>query len=67
MAQIKIKQFAIDQIKDSSAVFSGENFQSGFSSATYKTEGNGMIHGDQNLIFNNIHMVKKNKPISENE
>ncbi|WP_057760031.1 hypothetical protein [Cytobacillus praedii] len=67
MAQVKIKHFAIDQIKDSSAVFSGVNAQYHFSSATYKAEGNGTIDGNHNLIFNNIHMVKNNKPTSENE
>ncbi|KOP71752.1 hypothetical protein AMS60_20850 [Bacillus sp. FJAT-21945] len=67
MAQIKIKQFAIGQIKDSSAVFSGKNTQYRFSSAAYKAEGNGTIQGNHNHIFNNIHIVKNNKPTSENE
>ncbi|MBP2243219.1 hypothetical protein J2Z40_003807 [Cytobacillus eiseniae] len=67
MATIKFKQFTIDRMKDSSAVFSGNNFQHKFSSSIRKAEGNGAIIGDHNLVFNNIHTVKNKTQSSETE
>ncbi|WP_082232765.1 hypothetical protein [Halobacillus massiliensis] len=58
---IRFNNFTIDNVATSSGVFSGDNFQKGFSSKGRNYEGNGSISGDHNLIINNKHIIKKHQ------
>lgn len=62
---IKFNNFTIDHVSSSSGVFSGDNYQRNFSYKGRKYEGNGSITGDRNLVINNKHVIKKNKPEQE--
>ncbi|RBW69104.1 hypothetical protein [Bacillus taeanensis] len=67
MAKFTFHSFSIDNLSDSSGVFSGDNYQTNFSSIGKKNEGNGMINGDHNVLFNNKHVVMKRKNGQEKE
>ncbi|WP_163538701.1 hypothetical protein [Gracilibacillus sp. YIM 98692] len=67
MVQIRFQQFEIENLKETSAVFSGDNFQHNFSSILKKKEGHGSIIGNRNIVFNNIHTVRNNKSDTEDE
>ncbi|KGP74070.1 hypothetical protein [Pontibacillus yanchengensis] len=58
--KIQFQNFSIDQLSESSAVFSGDNFQTNFSTSTRRNEGNGSINGDKNIHINNKHIIMKN-------
>ncbi|WP_261131302.1 hypothetical protein [Bacillus sp. Marseille-Q3570] len=58
---IRFNNFTIDNVSYSSGVFSGDNFQRGFTYKGRKYEGNGSIIGDRNVIINNKHVIKKNQ------
>ncbi|WP_019536937.1 hypothetical protein [Paenibacillus ginsengihumi] len=58
MVHIQFQHVQIDQLKDASAVFSGDNLQRNFSSIVRKSEGNGSVIGDSNVIIGNAHTVR---------
>ncbi|KGX94058.1 hypothetical protein N781_00735 [Pontibacillus halophilus JSM 076056 = DSM 19796] len=67
MPEIWFKGFEIQRISDSSGVFSGTNQQYGFSARSQRTEGQGAIDGDYNLITHNKHVVMKHEKDQEDD
>lgn len=59
--------FEIGSVTESSTVNSGENIQIRFHSVTRKTEGNGMIIGEHNILKNNQHVVRNEDSPSKDE
>lgn len=51
--QIRFNNLKIDEIKNSSGVFTGDNYQSNWSHYSKKNEGLGSLSGDQNISIGN--------------
>lgn len=63
---IQFGKFTINQLSNSSGVFSGDNIQSNFTSHSHKNEGSGTTSGEKNILTNNKHVVAK-KPNDQDE
>ncbi|ARI76112.1 hypothetical protein [Halobacillus mangrovi] len=57
MSRINFNQLNIDQISNSSGVYSGMNAQSRYKAYQKHYEGNGKMAGDRNLLINNKHLI----------
>lgn len=59
MANIKFDNLIVDQITQSSGIYSGTNVPMRYRSEHHKHEGLGKITGDENEIHNNRHLIIK--------
>ncbi|WP_079477227.1 hypothetical protein [Halobacillus salinus] len=59
MANIKFDNLIVDQIINSSGIYSGKNIPLRYKSENQKFEGLGKIVGNQNEIHNNRHLIIK--------
>lgn len=57
--EIKFKNFQIQNVKNSSGVFSGENSQSKWKYMKKSNEGFGTLQGNKNQSSQNTHVVMK--------
>jgi hypothetical protein len=57
MVHIHFGNLTIDEVKDSSGVFSGVNIQVKWRNVSKVNEGQGVISGDRNEIRNGVHIV----------
>lgn len=58
MIKIVFKDLQINHLSNSSGVFSGENFQTGWKYSSKKNDGFGSISGNNNTSNKNYHIVK---------
>ncbi|MFZ0370204.1 MAG: hypothetical protein WAM07_11490 [Halobacillus sp.] len=66
MTRISFHNLTVDQVSNSSGIYSGTNVQSRFSAHRQKNEGNGMIIGNKNVLQQNRHLIiKKPNPHGE--
>ncbi|MGP4077119.1 hypothetical protein [Halobacillus sp. K22] len=66
MTRISFHNLTVDQVSNSSGIYSGTNVQSKFSAYHQKNEGSGMIIGNKNVLQQNRHLIIK-KPNPQGE
>jgi hypothetical protein len=57
MARIYFKDLNIEEISNSSGVFSGRNLQVGWRHSKKTSEGFGSLSGDKNVIVGNLNVL----------
>lgn len=59
MGHIIFEQLIVDQISNSSGIYSGTNVQSNYKAEEHRWEGNGKVVGHHNILQHNKHLIIK--------